>query len=74
MPPVNGVTLISRTGAVVGSLTGRAIEIKTRDFSVITDVRRRSNPSACKSRGAYKRLMDGKCTLRVVAHYDTKQV
>ena len=66
--PINGVPLIFGGRSIVGSLTGRAIEMQdTLDFSVLTDVRPiiETLPLA-KAEEAYKRMMDGKARFRMV--------
>src|SRR5579863_6049524 len=66
--PIPGVPLVFGGRAVLGSLTGRAIETQdTLDFSVLTDVRPmiETLPFA-KAEEAYKRMMDGKARFRVV--------
>jgi D-arabinose 1-dehydrogenase-like Zn-dependent alcohol dehydrogenase len=66
--PVSGVPLIFGGRSVIGSLTGRAIEMQdTLDFSVLTDVRPmiETFPLA-KAEEAYKRMMSGDARFRVV--------
>jgi propanol-preferring alcohol dehydrogenase len=66
--PVNGVPLIFGGRSVVGSLTGRAIEMQdTLDFSVLTDVRPMIETlPLSKAEQAYKRMMSGDARFRVV--------
>ncbi|HKX03600.1 MAG TPA: alcohol dehydrogenase [Methylomirabilota bacterium] len=66
--PLNGVPLIFGGRSVVGSLTGRAIEIQdTLDFCVLTEVRPMIETLPLpKAEEAYKRMMEGKARFRMV--------
>ncbi|HEY4381422.1 MAG TPA: alcohol dehydrogenase [Acidobacteriaceae bacterium] len=66
--PLNGVPLVFAGRSVIGSLTGRAIEMQdTLDFSVLTDVRPmiETLPLA-KAEEAYRRMMSGDARFRIV--------
>src|SRR5277367_28080 len=66
--PLNGVPLIFGGRAVLGSLTGRAIETQdSLDFSVLTDVRPiiETLPLS-KAEEAYKRMKESKARFRMV--------
>src|SRR6202521_6206939 len=66
--PLNGVPLVFGGRSVIGSLTGRAIEMQdTLDFSVLTDVRPMIETlPLSKAEEAYKRMMSGDARFRVV--------
>jgi alcohol dehydrogenase, propanol-preferring len=66
--PLNGIPLIFGGRAVLGSLTGRAIETQdSLDFSVLTDVRPIIETlPLLKAEEAYKRMMAGKARFRMV--------
>ena len=66
--PLNGIPLVFGGRSVIGSLTGRAIEMQdTLDFSVLADVRPmiETLPLA-KAEEAYKRMMSGDARFRIV--------
>jgi propanol-preferring alcohol dehydrogenase len=66
--PLNGIPLVFGGRSVIGSLTGRAIEMQdTLDFSVLTDVRPMIETlPLSKAEEAYKRMMSGDARFRVV--------
>jgi propanol-preferring alcohol dehydrogenase len=66
--PLNGVPLVFAGRSVIGTLTGRAIEMQdTLDFSVLADVRPmiETLPLA-KAEEAYRRMMSGDARFRIV--------
>ena len=66
--PLAGVPLVFAGRSVVGSLTGRAVEVQdTLDFSVLTDVAPmiETLPLA-RAEEAYNRMMTGKARFRIV--------